>query len=78
MNGHVFRMEKQKIQYRHAYCDFCKKIEMETCRCEECSRTMCKHHYKTNKCVNDYGQRMLAELKRNCVELDNEYCSDTD
>uniref|UniRef100_A0A914R3P1 Uncharacterized protein n=1 Tax=Panagrolaimus davidi TaxID=227884 RepID=A0A914R3P1_9BILA len=69
MNGHLFRVERNKISYRRNMCDKCKKITDAT-HCDGCRLTLCKEHWSSQGCTSDYGKRMLKELKSNVVELD--------
>lgn len=74
MNGHVFRLTDGQIKFLHkpAFCDLCNHIvdsRCETARCTECNRALCKAHWKTNACKNDYGARLLAETSGNLLEL---------
>lgn len=69
MNSHLFKMERNKTQYKRAACDLCKKIT-DAAYCEGCKQVLCMMHWKANKCKNDYGARMERELRSNIVELD--------
>jgi len=70
MNGHLFKMERHKTQYKRTACDMCKKIVDSAASCEGCRMVLCTVHWKTNPCSNSYGKRMLKELEANAVELE--------
>ncbi|KAK0395051.1 hypothetical protein QR680_001088 [Steinernema hermaphroditum] len=70
MNGHLFKMERNKTQYRRAVCGMCKKIVDSAASCDGCRMVLCAAHWKTNACTSTYGQRMLEELENNTVELE--------
>uniref|UniRef100_A0AC35FRG6 Uncharacterized protein n=1 Tax=Panagrolaimus sp. PS1159 TaxID=55785 RepID=A0AC35FRG6_9BILA len=46
MNGHLFRVERNKISYRRNMCDKCKKITDAT-HCDGCRLTLCKEHWSS-------------------------------
>uniref|UniRef100_A0A1I8AVE7 BTB domain-containing protein n=1 Tax=Steinernema glaseri TaxID=37863 RepID=A0A1I8AVE7_9BILA len=70
MNGHLFKMERNKTQYKRAVCGMCKKIVDGAASCDGCRMVLCATHWKTNACMNSYGKQMLEELKSNIVELE--------
>uniref|UniRef100_A0A914CAI7 BTB domain-containing protein n=1 Tax=Acrobeloides nanus TaxID=290746 RepID=A0A914CAI7_9BILA len=69
MNGHLFKMERSKTQYRRGLCDMCRMI-CDAATCESCHKHLCKTHWTANPCQNDYGRRFLDELKKNPIELE--------
>ncbi|VDD97219.1 unnamed protein product [Enterobius vermicularis] len=69
MNNHLFKMERNKTQYRRSTCDLCKKIT-DAAYCEGCRQYLCQTHWKLIKCPSDYGNRLLEELRSNVVELE--------
>ncbi|TMS34737.1 hypothetical protein L596_002269 [Steinernema carpocapsae] len=70
MNGHLFKMERNKTQYKRTVCELCKRIVDAAASCEGCRMVLCAAHWKTNTCTSTYGKRMLNELEANAVELE--------
>ncbi|VIO93904.1 Uncharacterized protein BM_BM3979 [Brugia malayi] len=71
MNGHLFKMNRSVTLYRRMACEMCKKIT-DSAYCEGCKKAFCKDHWTRNKCVSNYGQNMIDELRQNLVELEYE------
>ncbi|GMT12906.1 hypothetical protein PFISCL1PPCAC_4203, partial [Pristionchus fissidentatus] len=70
MNGHYFKMERNKTRWRRSTCDSCKSISEQTAHCDGCKKTFCKIHAQSIGCASEYGRRMLRELRANIVELE--------
>lgn len=71
MNGHFFRMERNKTYYKKTLCTMCKKI-VDATECEGCKMTLCRNHWQGNRCQSEFGVRMLKQLKDNLVDLEDD------
>ncbi|VDN55489.1 unnamed protein product [Dracunculus medinensis] len=69
MNKHLLKQVRNKIQYKRAQCDFCKKIT-DSAFCEGCKLHLCHSHWTNNECVSDYANQILNDLKSNLVEFE--------
>jgi hypothetical protein len=74
MNGHVFRIDNRNsnlntIRRSSGCCELCdcRRITGDTSQCSGCRQTLCDTHWKSIRCSSDYGSRMIAELKSNCI-----------
>uniref|UniRef100_A0A1I7SSM9 DUF2116 family Zn-ribbon domain-containing protein n=2 Tax=Bursaphelenchus xylophilus TaxID=6326 RepID=A0A1I7SSM9_BURXY len=72
MNGHFLRIERGSIYYKKALCSMCKKI-VDSSECEGCKMTLCQTHWQTSPCGNEFGKRMLKQLKENLVDIELDY-----
>ncbi|GMR34419.1 hypothetical protein PMAYCL1PPCAC_04614 [Pristionchus mayeri] len=70
MNGHFFKMERNKTRWRRSTCDSCKSIMEQTAHCDGCKKSLCKTHAMGVGCASEYGRKMTRELRANIVELD--------
>ncbi|CAI5443506.1 unnamed protein product [Caenorhabditis angaria] len=69
MNGHVLKLERSKTRWRQSVCDECKSVS-ECANCEECKKSYCRRHVADKKCSNDYGLKLLADLKKKIVDFE--------
>ncbi|CAD5211168.1 unnamed protein product [Bursaphelenchus okinawaensis] len=72
MNGHFFRIDRNSISYKKALCSMCKKI-VDSAECEGCKLTLCQNHWQTAGCHNEFGKKMLAQLKEQLVDVELDY-----